>query len=166
MDEKLTFPQKLLRMVPLIALPLVVGSVSAFITGNAMDSYGVMNQPMLAPPAWLFPVAWTILYILMGLGSYFLMAAPADTPGKKKAKFAAMMVYFVQLAFNFAWSLIFFNAAQYMLAFIWLMILWVMIIVMIWLSGKVCWKAAALFAPYLAWCTFAAYLNLSIAILN
>ncbi|WP_278335395.1 tryptophan-rich sensory protein [Pseudobutyrivibrio sp. ACV-2] len=56
-----------------------------------------------------------IHYILMGLGSYFLMAASADTPGKKKAKFATMMVYFVQLAFNFAWSLIFFNAAQYML---------------------------------------------------
>ena len=48
MDEKLTFPQKLLRLVPLIALPLVVGSVSAFITGNAMDSYGVMNQHMLS----------------------------------------------------------------------------------------------------------------------
>lgn len=166
MDEKLTCPQKLLRMSPMVALPLAVGFISAFITGSAMDSYSVMKQPLLAPPAWLFPIAWTILYILMGLGSYFLLTAQPSTPEKKKAKFTAMLVYFVQLAFNFAWSIIFFNAGQYTVAFVWLIILWVMIIVMIWKSMKVCWKAAMLFVPYLLWCTFAAYLNLMIAILN
>ena len=77
-----------------------------------------------------------------------------------------MIVYFIQLCFNFVWSLIFFNAAQYTLAFIWLMILWVMIIVMIWKTSKVCWKATLMFLPYLLWCTFAAYLNLMISILN
>jgi len=166
MGEKKTWMQKLLHMSPMVALPLAVGFISAFITGSAMDSYSVMKQPMLAPPAWLFPIAWTILYILMGLGSYYLMFAETDTPSKKKAKLVAMTVYFVQLAFNFAWSIIFFSAGQYTVAFVWLMILWVMIIVMIWKSIKVCWKAAMLFVPYLLWCTFAAYLNLMIAILN
>ncbi|SFH98811.1 TspO and MBR related proteins [Pseudobutyrivibrio sp. OR37] len=166
MNEDLTLAQKMLRFIPLVALPLLVGAISAFITGSAMDSYGVMVQPPLAPPAWIFPIAWTILYILMGWGSYYLLHAHADTPHRKKAKFIAVIVYFVQLAFNFAWSLIFFNAAQYTLAFIWLMILWVMIIVMIWASSMVCKRAMLLFVPYLAWCTFAAYLNLMIAILN
>ena len=67
MNEELTCPQKLLRFIPMVALPLIVGAISALLTGNAMDSYQVMNQPPLAPPAWLFPIAWTILYILMGL---------------------------------------------------------------------------------------------------
>jgi tryptophan-rich sensory protein len=150
----------------MVLLPLVVGALSACITGDAMQSYGSMMQPPLAPPAWLFPIAWTILYILMGLGSYYLMLAPAETPHKQKAKLIAMVVYFIQLAFNFGWSLIFFNLAQYTFAFIWLMILWVMIIVMIVMSARVCWKATMLFIPYLLWCTFAAYLNLMISVLN
>lgn len=150
----------------MVALPLIVGAISALLTGNAMDSYQVMNQPPLAPPAWLFPVAWTILYILMGLGSYFLLLAPAESIEKKRAKCIAMIVYFIQLCFNFVWSLIFFDAKQYTFAFVWLMILWVMIIVMIWKTSKVCWKAMLMFIPYLLWCTFAAYLNLMIAILN
>ena len=166
MNEELTYPQKLLRFIPMVALPLIVGAISALLTGNAMDSYQVMNQPPLAPPAWLFPIAWTILYILMGLGSYFLLLAPAESIEKKRAKCIAMIVYFIQLCFNFVWSLIFFDAEQYTFAFVWLMILWVMIIVMIWKTSKVCWKAMLMFIPYLLWCTFAAYLNLMIAILN
>lgn len=166
MKEELTCLQKLLRFIPMVALPLIVGAISALLTGNAMDSYQVMNQPPLAPPAWLFPIAWTILYILMGLGSYFLLLAPAESIEKKRAKCIAMIVYFIQLCFNFVWSLIFFDAKQYTFAFVWLMILWVMIIVMIWKTSKVCWKAMLMFIPYLLWCTFAAYLNLMIAILN
>ena len=166
MKEELTCLQKLLRFIPMVALPLIVGAISALLTGNAMDSYQVMNQPPLAPPAWLFPIAWTILYILMGLGSYFLLLAPAESIEKKRAKCIAMIIYFIQLCFNFVWSLIFFDAEQYTFAFVWLMILWVMIIVMIWKTSKVCWKAMLMFIPYLLWCTFAAYLNLMIAILN
>ncbi len=166
MKEELTCLQKLLRFIPMVALPLIVGAISALLTGNAMDSYQVMNQPPLAPPAWLFPIAWTILYILMGLGSYFLLLAPAESIEKKRAKCIAMIVYFIQLCFNFVWSLIFFDAKQYTFAFVWLMILWVMIIVIIWKTSKVCWKAMLMFIPYLLWCTFAAYLNLMIAILN
>lgn len=166
MKEELTCLQKLLRFIPMVALPLIVGAISALLTGNAMDSYQVMNQPPLAPPAWLFPIAWTILYILMGLGSYYLLLAPAESIEKKRAKCIAMIVYFIQLCFNFVWSLIFFDAKQYTFAFVWLMILWVMIILMIWKTSKVCWKAMLMFIPYLLWCTFAAYLNLMIAILN
>lgn len=122
MKEELTCLQKLLRFIPMVALPLIVGAISALLTGNAMDSYQVMNQPPLAPPAWLFPIAWTILYILMGLGSYFLLLAPAESIEKKRAKCIAMIVYFIQLCFNFVWSLIFFDAKQYTFAFVWLMV--------------------------------------------
>ena len=166
MKEKLTTGQKLLRCIPLVALPLAVGIISSLITGDAMMHYGQMNKPPLAPPAWLFPIAWTILYILMGVGSYFLFIANPTTGKGERSRWISLIIYFVQLIFNFCWSLFFFLGKMYLFSFIWLIIMWVMIIFLVFKSAKASMLASVMFMPYLLWCTFAAYLNLMAWILN
>ena len=166
MNENLNNNQKTIRLVIMVGIPLVVGMLSAFLTGDAMIEYGDLVQPALAPPAWLFPVAWTILYILMGLGSYFLLVSDTDTEQQYNDKRMALIIYFIQLGFNFGWSLFFFLGKFYVFSFIWLMIMWLMIIALVVKSSRVCKKATLMFIPYLIWTTFAAYLNVMIAILN
>ncbi len=148
------------KAVKYIAVPLLVGAVAAFLTRDSMNIYQNIVQPPLAPPGWLFPVVWTILYTLMGISSYII----SQTPDLRRK--SALTVYALQLAVNFFWSLIFFNARAYLFAFIWLLLLWVLIIVMIQRFAKISKPAAYLQIPYLLWVTFAGYLNLAIYILN
>lgn len=166
MDESLTNKPKTVKLVIMIGLPIIVGLLSAFLTGDAMIEYGDLVKPPLAPPAWLFPTAWTVLYVLMGLGSYFLLVADTDTEQQFNDRRTALIIYFIQLGFNFGWSLFFFLGKFYIFSFIWLMIMWVMIIALVVKSSRVCTKATLMFVPYLLWTTFAAYLNVMIAILN
>ncbi|WMJ21925.1 TspO/MBR family protein [Paludicola sp. MB14-C6] len=143
-----------------ILIPLAVGGLSGFLTKNSMELFKNLNQPPLAPPPILFPIVWTILFILMGISAYLVWVS--DSPYKKPA----LLLYGVQLFFNFMWSIIFFNWEMRLFAFIWLMILWLLIIIMIALFYKVDKRAAYLQIPYLLWVTFAAYLNFAIYILN
>ncbi len=140
-------------------IPLVVGGLSALLTRDGMGTFNSLNKPSLAPPGWLFPVAWTILYILMGIASYLVL-----TSGKPSDK--ALTVYGVQLVFNFFWSIIFFNLELYLFAFIWLAILWILILATAYLFYGISKPAGYLMLPYLLWVTFAGYLNLSIYLLN
>ncbi len=150
----------------LILLPLVVGIVSSLITGDAMMGFGQFNQPPLAPPAWLFPVAWTILYILMGVASYLIYRLNPKTESEQKLQKAEIIIYFVQLFFNFMWTLIFFALEARWFALGWLIVMWLMILVLICMCKKNCKAAAWCLVPYILWCTFATYLNVMIAILN
>lgn len=143
-----------------ILLPLAVGGLSAVVTGKAMQDFMTFNKPALSPPAWLFPVVWTILYILMGIASYIVWQS------KNSDKDLALKFYGVQLLFNFFWSYIFFNLQNYLFAFIWLIILWLLIIVTTVLFYRIDKKAGYLLIPYLLWVTFAAYLNFAIYLLN
>ena len=118
-------------------------------------------QPPLSPPAILFPVVWTILYALMGIGAARIAAAEGS-----QQRSAALNVFVVQLVVNFFWSLIFFNARAYGFALVWLLLLWVLIIAMILLFRRVDLVAAWLQVPYLLWVTFAAYLNYMVWLLN
>ena len=158
--------KKFVKIVICIAIPLIVGGVSAALAGDSMSKFGEFNQPPLSPPAWLFPVAWTILYVLMGLASYLIMAKKPANQKDKKVRNTALIVYAIQLIFNFGWSLIFFLAGQFWIAFAWLMVMWAMIIALMVLAAKRSRGAVWCLAPYLFWCTFAAYLNIGIAILN
>ena len=142
-----------------ILLPLAVGSLSTLISGNR-SMYDMINKPALSPPAFIFPVVWTILYILMGISSYLIYES--NNPGRRRA----LRTYAVQLLFNFFWSIIFFGFSQYFLAFIWLLALILVIIVMICQFYKISPAAAYLQIPYLIWCIFAAYLNFMIYIMN
>lgn len=142
-----------------IALPLAVGGLSALLTMNGMKTFEALNKPALAPPAWLFPVAWTVLYILMGIASYLVV-----TSGKPNK--AALGFYGAQLVFNFFWSIIFFNWGQYLFAFVWLVVLWVLILITTFLFHSISEPAGYLLIPYLLWVAFAGYLNFAIYQLN
>ena len=145
-----------------VALPLAVGGLSALITKDRMALFGALQKPPLSPPAWLFPAAWTLLYILMGLASYYVYTA--DAP--KSRKRTALSYYALSLIFNFGWPILFFNMEKYLAAFVWLCIMWILIlaaVVQFWASDK---KAGALMLPYLLWVTFAGYLNYGIYLLN
>lgn len=141
-----------------ILIPLATGVLSTLLSGNM--SYNPLNKPAFSPPGYIFPVVWTILYILMGVSFYLIYVSAA--PGKEKA----LRIYWIQLIFNFFWSIIFFRLSLYLPAFLWLIILIVLIAVMIYLFYKISPLAAYLQIPYLLWCLFAAYLNFSIYLLN
>lgn len=144
-----------------ILLTLAVGGLSGFLTSMGMDSFDALTKPPLTPPSFLFPIVWTVLFILMGVGAArIFMTEPTA------ARNRALIVYVVQLAVNFLWSIIFFNLQAYGFAFFWLILLWVLILTMIYLFCKVDKPAALLQIPYAIWVTFAGYLNLMIWLLN
>lgn len=145
-----------------IAIPLAVGGTSAFLTRDAMESFSRLDQPALSPPMWAFPVVWTILYILMGLGSYLVLTGN-DRRGERGK---ALCVYGVQLAFNFLWTIFFFNCGWYLFAFAWLVVLWVLILWTFLLFRRQSHPAGWTLLPYLAWVAFAGYLNFGIYLLN
>ena len=145
-----------------ILIPLAVGAVSGAISSGGMASFQQIDNPPLSPPGWLFPIAWTILYNLMGISSYLVYSA--DAPAGQKLR--ALTLYGFQLAVNFFWSIIFFNFQAYLFAFVWLVFLWVLIIWTISAFSKISKSAAWLLVPYLLWVTFAGYLNYGIYLLN
>ena len=158
--------KKAITMAICIAIPVAMGVISAMITGGAMKKFGQFNQPPFSPPAWLFPVAWTILYVLMGIASYFIFAMkPKD---KKEAKFrtTALVLYVAQLVLNFVWSPIFFLANNYFVALIVLLVMWLMTIVVMFLIRERSMPAMWCLLPYVLWCLFAMYLNVGIMLLN
>ena len=155
--------KKKIRIMPLIVcilIPLAVGGISAFLTKDSMAQFASMNQPPLSPPGILFPIAWTILYILMGIASYLVFASGSTT------KRLWLVVYAIQLAFKFLWSPFFFNLHLYWFAFVWLLALWAMILFLILSARKINKNAVLCLVPYILWCTFAAYLNAGVAVLN
>lgn len=149
------------KLIICIAIPLAVGGLSAFLTRNSMETFDSLSKPPLSPPGWLFPIVWSILFVLMGIASYLVLVS--DKPARSKT---ALTVYGIQLAFNFFWSIIFFNLEMYLFAFFWLIALWILIIITTVLFWRIDEKAGYLMLPYLVWVTFAAYLNFGIYILN
>lgn len=145
-----------------VIIPLLVGGTASLISKDAMKSFETLNQPPLSPPSWLFPVAWTILYILMGIASYRVFTAEADMTERKNA----LIFYGIQLFFNFAWTIVFFNFGLYLFAFIWLVVLWFLILVTMLKFYKIDKKAGFLLLPYLFWVSFAGYLNFGVFLLN
>ncbi len=146
-----------------IIIPLAVGGLSAFITRNSMDIYKDITKPPFSPPGILFPIVWTILYVLMGVSSVMIYNTQSAPPQKKSK---ALTVYGFQLAVNFLWSIVFFNMQAYLLSFAVLVVLWLLILAMIVMFSQINKAAAFLQIPYFLWVTFAGYLNLAIFILN
>ncbi len=145
-----------------ILIPLAVGALASLLTRDSMAEFELLNKPPLSPPGWLFPVVWTILFVLMGIASYLIYQQ-----GTEKVKVRqALVIYGVQLLFNFFWPIFFFRFGWYLFSFLWLMILWVLILVMISKFRKIDETAAKLLVPYLLWVTFAGYLNLGVFLLN
>lgn len=121
-----TKSQKIWLTIAAVIAPLAVGGLSAALTMGNMALFGELNKPPLSPPAWLFPVAWTILYILMGIASYLIFSAGyiKNPATGRKPKLSdrllskrALIIYGIQLAFNFFWSIFFFNLKAYYFSF-------------------------------------------------
>ena len=148
---------KIIRNAFYIFFPLIMGSIVGLAIRNFMD-YETLVQPLLAPPGWLFPVAWSIIYLLMGI-SYYLYKRDYDDDKDR-------IVYYTQLFVNLLWSIIFFVWKLRLFAFFWIILLDVLVIIMIkrFLNKKKI--VAYLNIPYLLWILFATYLTLSIYILN
>lgn len=154
-----------IRLLPLciaLAIPLLAGGISAFWTAGDMKLYETMKHPPLAPPGWLFPVVWTILYIMMGVASYQVFTAEVEPKQKRKA----LTVYAVQLLMNMVWSTLFFTYTRYLLALIWLLIMWVIIFLCIIRFWKIRRSAAVMMCVLFVWTTFAAYLNLATYVIS
>ncbi len=144
-----------------ILIPLAVGGLSALFTMGSMESFETLNKPPLSPPGWLFPVVWSVLFILMGIASYLVYVSPRSYDRK-----SALTLYGIQLFFNFVWSLLFFNLEAYLFAFIWLVALWILIIITAIKFYRISKSAGYLLIPYIIWVTFAGYLNFAIYLLN
>ncbi len=138
--------------------PIVIGGIVGFIISSHID-YTLLNQPPLAPPKIAFPIAWTIIYLLMGI-SYFLLQKNSDN------LFLESKVYYLQLFVNAMWSIIFFVWKWRGFAVLWILLLDILVISMIVLFNKKSKPAAYLNIPYLLWILFATYLTTGIFLLN
>ncbi len=141
-----------------ILIPLALGGIVGFLISGSMD-YDMLNQPPLSPPSILFPIVWTILYVLMGVSFGILRDKHLNDSNVK-------LIYYVQLIVNLLWPIAFFVLKWRLFAFIWILILDVLVVLMIFTFYKRDKTAALLQLPYLAWVLFASYLNLGVYILN
>ena len=147
------------RLILITIITFVVGSFFSFFTMNNMDTFKELEKPINVPGI-LFPIVWSILYLLMSISCYII------TNSNDKNKNEAIIIYAIQLIINSVWSLIFFVFGAYLLGFIWIIILAVIVIIMIAKFYNINKKAAYLNIPYILWILFAAYLNFGIYILN
>lgn len=146
-----------------LAIALGIGGLSALLTAENMQLYSQIIAPPLAPPSWLFPVVWTVLYILMGISAGLIYLNRSREPD---AAFTGLAYYAVSLLFNFGWSLLFFNLRSFGFAFLWLLVLLFLIVQTIRNYKQVLPPAAWLQIPYALWVAFAGYLNFAIWWLN
>ena len=142
-------------------VPLVIGGLGVLLSGG-IGNYKIINQPPLSPPGWVFPVVWTVLYVLMGEAAYRVLISGKDPAQVKKA----LTAYGVQLALNLLWPIVFFCGQKYLAAFLVIIALWVTIFITLRRFGQIDETAGDLLIPYLLWVTFAAYLNLGVFLLN
>lgn len=139
-----------------------VGALSGWLTRDGVQIFrATVEQPSLSPPGLVFPIVWGILYALMGIGAARIDLAPASARRSK-----SLLLFLIQLAFNFFWSILFFHFEAYGLSLVWLLLLWILILWMALSFRKVDPLAAWLQLPYLVWVTFAAYLNFGVWVLN
>lgn len=139
-----------------------VGVLAGILSAGGTQIYNaVIDKPAFTPPAWVFPVVWTILYALMGVSAARVTLAP-----QSKERSWGLNFFVAQLIVNFFWPLLFFNAQAFGFALLWLILLWVLVLVMILTFRKVDPIAAWLQIPYLIWLTFAAVLNAAVWLMN
>ena len=144
-----------------LIISLGTGIFSGFITReDTATLFDAIEKAPLTPPSVVFPIVWTILFALMGVSAYLIFK------GECKYRSLSLSLYGMQLLFNFFWSIIFFKFVQLDIAFIWLILLWLMVIAMATTFYKCNKTAAFLQIPYIVWLTFAAYLNFAICVLN
>lgn len=149
---------KLSKKLFYLFFPLVLGGLVGFIISGNID-YKELLKPPLAPPSWLFPVMWTIIYLLMGI-SYYLLKKDYDNLGMVD------VLYYVQLGVNLLWSIIFFVFKLRLFACWWIILLDILVGIMIYCFYKIKKVSGYLNILYMVWILFATYLTIGIYILN
>ena len=142
----------------IIFIPIILGTIVGLLLMNSYEFYQSLIKPPLAPPSWLFPIVWSILYLLMGISYYMVVNDKDDLLAKQ--------IYRLQLFFNLLWPVIFFAFRLLLLSSIWIICLDVLVFYMILLFYKINNKFGLWQVPYLLWTLFATYLNISFFILN
>lgn len=157
-----------------IALPLASGGLSALLTRGSFDRYQQLPLPPLAPPPLVFPIVWTILFLLMGTSCWLAWersvcpkahicgSGESSVSAKLRAASFWLLPYALQLTANFIWPLLFFRTGWLGAAFFWLLLLLLLVILTALRLSAVSRTAALLQIPYLLWLLFAGYLNLSV----
>lgn len=153
------------RIIPLILLtilPLAGGAIVGYLTRNSISIYSNIKLPSFAPPGYLFPIIWSILYILMGFASYriYMYRDTGSDIG------SSLFIYIVQLLFNYLWSFIFFSFRLYGVAFIELVIIFILVAITFIKFIKIDKLAGTLLIPYLIWLIYAGVLNFSVWMYN
>lgn len=160
MTDWKTFWDKYKTIILQVVLALLAGGLASLLGGDTASLYQRLNAPPLAPPGWVFPVVWTVLYILMGVAAG-LVARSEDVDRDR-----ALFFYYLQLGINVLWPLIFFRFEWITVAAVWLLLL-VVAVLATWRQFRMVNRVAGwLLVPYLAWCLFALYLNVGFAVLN
>lgn len=149
------------QLIVFLAIPVAVGLVSAFLSMRGMKRFAAVAQPPLAPPGWLFPVVWTVLYLMMGYASWRIRQTNAPLRRER-----ALRWYGAQLAANFLWSPLFFALAAYLPALLWLLVLVGLATGAMLAFRRLDRTAGLLLLPYLCWLLFACYLNAGVWVLN
>lgn len=147
-------------LLPSLLLPAVVGGAGAVVTAMGMEMYQLLTKPPLVPPGWVFGVVWTVLYLMMGYAAYLVKSSTCFD------KQAALQTYYVQLALNFLWTVVFFRFGQLWFAVVVLVLLIAAILLTMKRFAECDTTASRLLLPYLIWCLFALYLNIGFAVLN
>ena len=152
---------KALKFIFFPLLALGTGAFAGYLTSDSLETvYSTLDKSVFTPPGWVFPIVWTALYLLMGLGR--AMVASKGQPKTARSVFW----WCLQLALNFGWSLLFFNVGDYFAALVCLAALWIAILAMTISFAAVSRLAAWLQVPYLVWVGFAGYLNAAVWVLN
>ena len=164
MKTNITEPKfRPVALIVSLLITLSIGMVAAAFTRPEITGwYTTLKKPDFTPPNWLFPVAWTTLYILIGIAAYLVWQL---RDGSRTYK-TAVIIYTIQLALNFSWSIVFFGLHQILGALLIIISLLVTIILNIAWFGRFSGAAAWLLVPYILWVTFAMILNLSICVIN
>ena len=156
-------PINLKRLITAIAIPELVGVAAAILSGNIGETYRGFKQPPLSPPGIVFPIAWIILYALMGIASYIIVE---EVKGQEADKREALFFYGLQLAVNFVWPIIFFRFSAYWVAVVIILVLLALVGVTALKFFRLKTAAFWFLTPYILWLLFATYLNIGVAVLN
>lgn len=155
-NKKISIP----KLVVSCIISLAAGGIGTLLAGGSFDIYETMTKPPLAPPSIIFPIVWSILYILMGIGSYFVYDSDCETKG------SALSVYVFYLILNAVWPLAFFKKGALLAAFFLLAAQIILLFSVINAFMKCDKKSAWFILPTLLWSIFALYLNGGFLYLN
>lgn len=154
---------KILPLVLSVGVCFLAAGIGSVFTTSAIDTwYTTLQKPVFNPPSWIFGPVWTLLYLVMGISLYIFW----NTKTNAKEKRQGLSLFFVQLALNVLWSILFFGLKSPIAAFFGIILLWLVIFLTIKNFLQISKAAGWLLIPYIAWVSFAAVLNLSIVILN